>query len=120
MMMSLRRSAEVVIVGAGLAGAATAFFLTQRGVRDVVILEKESVPGVHASGRNAAMVRQVVPDPELVALAREGADFIRRTGDTHRPGLYQQNGSLLLGVGSDREGLCRDADLARKAGTTVE
>ncbi len=65
-MMNRYRSAEVVIVGAGLAGAAAAFFLTQRGVRDLVILEKESVPGVHASGRNAAMVRQVVPDSEVV------------------------------------------------------
>ncbi len=118
--MNRHRSAEVVIVGAGLAGAAAAFFLTQRGVRDLVILEKESVPGVHASGRNAAMVRQVVPDSEVAALARTGAEFIRRTGNTHRPGLYKQNGSFLLGIGSDWEDLCRDADLARKAGNVVE
>ena len=118
---SHHRSAEVVIIGAGLAGAATAFFLTQRAVRNVLILEQESMPGAHASGRNAAMVRQVVPDPDVAALARAGADFIRRADYTpHGSVLYEQNGSLLLGVGPDWEGLCRDAGRAREAGTSVE
>ncbi len=118
---SRHRSAEVVIVGAGLAGAATAFFLAQRGVRDVLILEQESMPGVHASGRNAAMVRQVVPDPDVAALARAGADFIRSADHApHRSVCYEQNGSLLLGVGPDWEGLRRDARRAREAGATVE
>ena len=51
---------EVVIVGAGFAGGATAWHLAERGATDVVILEREAVPGVHSSGRNAALVRDTV------------------------------------------------------------
>ena len=46
-----------LIIGAGLAGATTAWHLRQRGERDVLILERESVPGAHSSGRNAAISR---------------------------------------------------------------
>lgn len=115
------RSAEVVIIGAGLAGAATAFFLTRRGLRDVLLLERELTPGLHASGRNAAMVRQVVPDPEIAVLARQGAAFIRDTGESlPHPTLFRQHGSFLLGSEPEWASLCRDATLAQEAGLPVE
>ena len=40
-MTDLPRSASTVIVGAGVVGAAAAFFLTERGERDVLILERD-------------------------------------------------------------------------------
>ena len=61
------------MVGAGFAGAAVAFHLTRMGMERVTILEQEEVPGMHASGRNAAMVRQVVPHESIAALARGGS-----------------------------------------------
>ena len=48
------RSAEAVIVGAGILGAAAAFALVQRGITDVAILEQEDMPNRHSSGRNAS------------------------------------------------------------------
>ena len=71
---------QCVIVGAGMAGAATAFQLTRRGLHDIVILEQEALVGYHASGRSAAMIRQVVPDPAISALARESAKFLATIG----------------------------------------
>ena len=62
------KSCQFAIIGAGFAGAATAYHLTRRGASDIVILEQESIPGFHSSGRNAAMVRQCVSDPALAAL----------------------------------------------------
>ncbi len=50
-----RIDAEVCILGAGFAGLATAIGLIERGVRDVVLLEAESV-GHGASGRNGGFV----------------------------------------------------------------
>ncbi len=67
---------DCVVIGCGLAGAATAFQLGRRGMRDVIILEQEATEGYHSSGRNAAMVRQVVRDPAVAELAREGARFL--------------------------------------------
>lgn len=111
-----RQSAEIVIIGGGLAGAATAYFLTARGVRDVLILEGERQPGLHASGRNAAMVRQIVPDPDMGRLAKAGAAFIR----TSEKVSFRQQGSLLLGSGGEWEALEREADQARSLGISVE
>ena len=56
----MSKTHDVVLVGAGLAGATTAWHLAKRGVREVVLLEKEVVPGVHSSGRNASMIREHV------------------------------------------------------------
>ncbi len=68
--------------GAGFAGAATAYHLTQMGMNNVIVLEQEAVPGMHASGRNAAMVRQVISGEPASAMARGGAAFLRHLPDS--------------------------------------
>ncbi|MCK9894980.1 FAD-binding oxidoreductase [Frankia sp. AgB32] len=54
--MSGPASAEVVIVGGGIEGAATAWALTSRGVCDVVVLERSTV-GSGGTGRSSGIVR---------------------------------------------------------------
>ena len=81
-----------LIVGAGLAGASTAWHLRRAGVTEVVLLEKEDVPGVHSSGRNAAMLREHMDDPALQALARESAAALR--AGEHAP--FRATGSVLV------------------------
>lgn len=44
-----------MVVGGGIAGLATAWQLTELGVRDVLLLEAEPLLATHASGRNAAI-----------------------------------------------------------------
>jgi glycine/D-amino acid oxidase-like deaminating enzyme len=86
----------VVIVGAGFAGVATAYHLARRGVDGIVVLEREAGPGLHASGRNAGLLRQSSRDDALVPLLRRGARaaraMVRRI-----PGALQPSGSLILG-----------------------
>jgi D-arginine dehydrogenase len=111
---------DFVIVGAGFAGAATAYHLSRRGVRDLVILEQESIPGFHASGRNAAMMRQCVPDPDLAKLTRDGAAFLRKLpADWPQPVQFKQHGSLLLGSGDSWRKLKQDAETGRQVGIDV-
>jgi gamma-glutamylputrescine oxidase len=50
-----RAHARVAVIGAGFAGLNTALGLAERGVRDVVLLEREQV-GFGASGRNGGFV----------------------------------------------------------------
>src|SRR6202043_3918956 len=50
------RAADAIIVGGGLMGAATAFFLAKRG-RSAILLERDLV-GQHASGTNFGNVRR--------------------------------------------------------------
>ena len=112
---------EYIIIGAGFAGAATAYHLTRRGVSDIVLLDQEAIPGFHASGRNAAMLRQCVPDPELVRLTVEGGKFIRKLPDDWpEPVQFERHGSLLLGSGAGWAKLQSDAAIGRNAGVDVE
>ncbi len=68
---------SVAIVGGGIAGAAAAFALTRKGMRDIVILEREQIVGTHSTGRNAAILRTLIPDSLLRSIARESARFYR-------------------------------------------
>ena len=49
-------SAEVVIVGGGVIGASIAYHLTQRGIRDVLVLERDRL-GSGSTSRNAGGIR---------------------------------------------------------------
>ena len=64
----LPASAEVVIVGAGIAGLAFARELAVRGVRDIVIVER-GYPGAGATGRNVARIRAMQLTEELTHVA---------------------------------------------------
>src|SRR5258705_12642624 len=111
---------EFVIVGAGFAAAATAYHLARRGVRDILLIEQESIPGFHSSGRNAAMMRQCVRDPDLAALTRDGATFLRHLPDDWpEPVQFKQNGSLLLGSGAGWSKLKQDAESGRRLGIDI-
>ncbi len=107
----LPQTAEVVIVGAGFAGASTAYHLAANGITDLLVLERETSHGYHASGRNAALCIQIDDDEIVTDLAIRGAAFLRNppAGFAAEP-LLHQVGSVLL---------CRDdasvAQLAARA-----
>jgi len=95
--MSLPARTQIAIVGGGFAGAATAYFLTRAGVRDVVVLERETVCGFHASGRNAALGRQLTEDERFTDLAIRGAAFLREPPvDFSAQPLLSRSGSILI------------------------
>lgn len=111
---------DCIVIGAGFAGASTAYHLTRRGLSNVLLLEQETIPGFHSSGRNAAMIRQCVPDLALAHLTRDGAAFLRNPpSDWPVPVQFKQNGSLLLGNGQGWEKLKRDTELGRGLGVEV-
>lgn len=68
--------ADVVIVGAGIAGASLAYELA--ATRRVVLLERESQPGYHSTGRSAAML-----------IATYGTDAVRQLTGASRPFFEQ-------------------------------
>src|SRR6478752_1011745 len=65
----LPSGADLVIVGAGIAGLAFARELVARGVRDIVIVDR-GYPGGGATGRNVARIRAMQLTEELTHVAR--------------------------------------------------
>ena len=59
----LKKRYDVVIVGGGAHGLATAYYLKQRGITDVAVLEKSYI-GSGAAGRNTTILRSNYKTPE--------------------------------------------------------
>jgi sarcosine oxidase subunit beta len=76
----LPRHADVVIVGAGIAGLGFARELVARGVHDIVIVER-SYPGGGATGRNVARIRAMQLTEALTHVARACQAKYERMGD---------------------------------------
>ena len=73
----LKRRYEVVIIGGGIHGLATAYYLARNhGIRDVAVLESQYI-GFGGSGRNTAIVRANQRTAENVRLYEEGLKLWR-------------------------------------------
>jgi glycine/D-amino acid oxidase-like deaminating enzyme len=89
---------SILIIGAGFAGAASAYFLSQLPGVQIRLVEREESFGLHASGKNAAMLRQAVPDLQTAQWIQETLAFLQNPPpDGWEDSLYQKTGSLLLG-----------------------
>ena len=96
--------ADVVIVGAGVAGLATAYHLALESSLKIIVLEEEKTLGGHASGRNAGMIRQTVSDPFLARMALLGRQaLVRVSKNGWKKIRLLSNGSLLLAKNGDLE-----------------
>ena len=65
--------ADFIIIGGGIAGASTGFWLSQHG--RVIVLERESHPAYHSTGRSAALFTAAYGTPQVRALTQASRDF---------------------------------------------
>ncbi|MEY3012562.1 MAG: hypothetical protein RIT45_1297 [Pseudomonadota bacterium] len=98
--MIVKRGAvtDVLVIGAGIAGLATAAALAQRGAR-VRVLEAGTQIGAEASSQNAGMIRRLGDDPVERALARRTHDALlalRDDADFADAPPAKRTGALLL------------------------
>ncbi len=75
--MPLRDHYDTIIVGGGIAGASLAYFLAERGARDVLLLERETEWARHSTGRSAATLCQLDPTETVLELKLIGGRFLR-------------------------------------------
>ena len=88
--------AEVVVVGAGIMGSATAYALARQG-RDVLLLEQFHVGHGHGSSHGRSrIVRLAYPEVEFVELAREAFAGWRDLEQESGQKLLELNGLLEL------------------------
>jgi len=98
----LKPSYDVVIIGAGSHGLATAYYLAKNhGITNVAVLEKSYI-GSGAAGRNTTIVRSNYRTPEGAAFYSASVKLYERLGaDLDFNLLFSQQGHLTL-AHSDR------------------
>ncbi len=95
--LPLQRSYDVVIIGGGVHGLATAYYLaTNHGITDVAVLDK-SYLGSGGSGRNTAIIRSNYLTPEGIAFYDRSLQLYRTMAvDLNINVMFSQRGHLTL------------------------
>ena len=100
--MSAARTADIVVVGGGVNGVASAYNLARRGMRRVVVLDK-SYPGAGDTGRCGGGIRQLWGLEENVVLARESVKIFENLSAELGYNIYFRQGGYLMLLHDQRE-----------------
>jgi len=94
-----KRSYDVVIVGGGGHGLATAYYLaTRHGITNVAVLERKYI-GSGNSGRNTTIIRANYGIPEAVKFYQRSLELYKQLeGETDRWIMHKEKGLLNLAV----------------------
>lgn len=86
---------DYLIIGAGIAGASIGYWLAPHA--KVVVLERESQPGYHSTGRSAALFYASYGPPQVRALTRASRAFLENPpeGFADHP-LLSPRGALMV------------------------
>src|SRR4051794_24204 len=95
---------EFVVIGGGIAGASIAYFLSKAA--RVLIVEAESQPGYHATGRSAAVYSEIYGNATIRALTVGSRGFLKSPPDgfTETPLLYPRP-TIMVGRGDQGQKL---------------
>ena len=112
---------KVVIVGAGICGAATAYFLARAGVTDITVLEAEDAFNRHSSGRSASYFVPMYETRLLALLARTAEPFLQTppAGFCEAP-LLDRRGAILAADESHASLHDQELRMARDLGLQVQ
>lgn len=115
-------NAEIIIIGGGIIGCATAYYLAKKGLKDVIVLEGSDHIGNGGSSRNGGGVRQSGRDVRELPLVMYGIKNLwpHLSEELEVDCEYHQDGNLRLGkTEAHRAILTKLADSARGVGLDV-
>lgn len=114
------KTADVVILGAGVMGASIAFHLAKRQAGKIVVIDKDHV-GRGGSGRSSALVRMHYSFPAEVQLAlislrmfQNWQEVVGQSGD------FRKTGFVRIVHPNETARLKLNVEMQRKLGTKVE
>ncbi len=93
--MTLPSRARVVVIGAGIMGLSTAFHLAQRGITDVLVVDRNYLCG-GASGRNGGGVRAQFATETNIRLMQESIAICRDFAARMRINVWFRQGGYLF------------------------
>ncbi|OMB79997.1 NAD(P)/FAD-dependent oxidoreductase [Mycolicibacterium conceptionense] len=113
-------TADVVIVGGGLEGVAAAWALSQRGVTDVTVLERNTV-GAGMTGKSSGIVRCHYGVSSLAAMATVGLEVFENAQQIFGDDIGFRQTGYVVGVGEPNvENLRKSLAAQREVGVQTE
>lgn len=98
------QTADVLIIGAGMAGASAAYFLAPHA--KVVLLEREPQPGYHSTGRSAALYSETYGNATVRAITSASRPFYFQPPEGFSPyPLVTPRGALIVGREADHDAM---------------
>lgn len=114
------KTADIVILGAGVMGASIAFHLAKRKAGRIVVIEKDHVAS-GGSGRSSALVRMHYSYPPEVQLALVSLNIFENWREiVGEPGEFKQTGFVRIVHPNELERLKQNVDMQRGLGARVE
>ncbi|MBE0472774.1 FAD-binding oxidoreductase [Rhodoferax sp.] len=106
------QSTDVLIIGAGMAGTSAAYFLAPHV--KVTVLERESQPGYHSTGRSAALYSETYGNATVRAITTASKPFYLQPpeGFSSYP-LVTPRGALIVGAAADHDALRQTLEAMR-------
>src|ERR1700730_3340340 len=90
-------SADVVIIGAGIVGSSIAFHLTEAGVKNVLVIERETRQGLGSTGKSMGGVRAQFATDVNIRMSLYSIPFLNRFEEaTGHPSGYKPHGYLFM------------------------
>ena len=118
-------SADVVIVGGGIVGSATAYFLSSDAAfrdRRIVMIERDTSYAEASTTLSAGGLRQQFSTPENIALSQATLAIIRQLSSIFGPDAdvsFREQGYLIMSTGSGEALLAENVDLQRRQGGDI-
>ncbi len=116
--MTATVQADCIVIGGGIAGASVANWLAPHA--RTIVLERESQPGYHSTGRSAALFMESYGNAQVRALSRASRRFFDQPpeGFSDHP-LLTPRGALFVATHEQREAYERHWDVMRSITTNT-
>ena len=113
------KTADIVIIGAGVMGASIAFHLARRNAGQIAVIDKDHV-GRGASGRSSALVRMHYSFPPEVQLALVSLRMFEHWREVvGEPGDFRKTGFVRIVHSNETERLKQNVEMQQGLGVNV-
>ena len=118
--MSVPRTASVLVIGGGVVGCSIAYHLARRGVRDVVVVERETV-GSGTTSKAAGGIRAQFPTETEIRFSLESLRVLESFREEFGvdPGFRRIGYLFLVSEAADLQGFEARIALQRRLGVDV-
>lgn len=118
----MRKQADAVIIGGGIIGMATAFYLARANYGNIVLLERETLTGTGSTAKAAGGIRAQFSNAVNIQMSMLSEKlFCRFKEDTGFDALFDQVGYMfLLSRDEDLANFQKSFELQRSLGLNVE